>query len=443
MDLIDLGIYKNFKQLLDKLAYLYTTSKIYVSHFDANQKINVYMFYDSSKKKYNFYFNFEDDKISNLFTKIEKELTFSEIPNKATFVKLLKTKIDKLIKILQTNWYKLSYKPEVWLFDLEMLSQEIDLENKEMNIEENTEEEKEELKKNKKILNQVLLYHEILAQYLYNDPKLKDWNYNIKIWSIKKENLELFPKQDKLFKNVELSVTAIPNIYFPWIIVIKVNKTFEYKNIFFSISYTWQELSKNIWLLAKAYYDKYKKHQDDRILNFWLKLVEIIKNPYSTWNLTKTTASKIIVDSNCQKCWSSSSMFKVKLSNVDIKTFMWKFELSTLYPENIMNYKDILSINCLECNNNLIQDKELISWIKKRRNFLTSENWISHETWKPLLDSDWEEVIVKYDIVELDVEFDITNPMLPKMEYNKILNVWKIIWWSDKELKRSKTFYDR
>jgi len=61
------------------------------------------MFFDSTKRKYNFYFKFEDEKIENDFSKIEKENVFSEIPNKMSFSELLRNKIDKLIKILQKH----------------------------------------------------------------------------------------------------------------------------------------------------------------------------------------------------------------------------------------------------------------------------------------------------------------------------------------------------
>jgi len=93
-----------------------------------------------------------------------------------------------------------------------MLSQEIDELNLHSKIEDN---KKQDLKKDKKILNQILIYHDISSQYLINEPHLSDNNYTLKIGSIDNDNLELFPKQDKYFSNVSLEVTAVPNIYFP------------------------------------------------------------------------------------------------------------------------------------------------------------------------------------------------------------------------------------
>ena len=435
-----LWVYSNFTNLLDKLAYLHTTEKHYKTFLDPKKDTLLELFYDNIKKSYNYKFSIKNLIIKEIFLQSEKKLTDNNIKTKAKFIKLLKSKIDILIDILQKNWYKLSYKPEVWLFDLEMLSQEIDELNLHSKIEDN---KKQDLKKDKKILNQILIYHDISSQYLINEPHLSDNNYTLKIGSIDNDNLELFPKQDKYFSNVSLEVTAVPNIYFPWIIIIKIEKTFSFKNINFTIKYTWQELSKDIWLIAKKYYDEYKINADDRLLNFWLKLVEIIKNPYNKDNLTRKTSEQIIIDSNCQKCWSSSSLFNIKLSNVNIKTVMGKFETSALLPENIINHKDILTINCKECNNTMLNNKELIDNIEKRRQYLDAEDWISYKTWKPLLDSDWEEVVVKYDIVDVDVEFDMTNPMLPKINYEKIKSVWKLIGWSDILMKRYKTFYDR
>lgn len=445
MDFENLGVYTNFTKLFDKLTYLHTSNKTYSIFFDVQQKNWVYMFYDVYKKKYNFYFKLEDEKINTQFQKIEKESAFSEIPNKMKFSELLRKKIDKLISVLQSNWYKLIYSPEVSLFDLENLSNEIEEQMKEYNIWiiEELDSDKD-LKKNKVLLNKILLYHWISATNLLNEPKLNDeWRYKIRISSISLDKIDLFPKQDKLLKNINLDVTAVPNIYFPNISIITIIKKFTFKELDFEIVYEWQNFSNSINIIAKEYYDKYKKHPDDRLLNFSLKLIEIVKNPYNSKNLTKTTAENILIQSNCQKCWSNSWLFHVQLSNVKIKTHMWKFETATLFPENILSYKDILSINCLECWNSLIEDKQLINQIIRRRQFLTWENWISFENWKPILDSDWEDLIVHYDIVELEVEFDSTNPMLPTMNYNKIINVWKITWWSDKTLKRTKTFYDR
>ena len=436
----NLWLYVNFTNLLNKLAYLYTAEIKYKVTFDLKNSNVLEIFYDKEKKWYNYSFSIQDDKINTLFLSAEKKIFEDKIKTKAKFIKILKNKIDSLIDILQKNWHNFNYKPEVGLFDLEMLSQEIDELNKNEPIK---EKEKQDLKKNKKILNQVLIYHEISSQHLINEPHLSENNYILKIGSIDNDNLDLFPKQDKYFSNVSLEATSVPNIYFPWIIIIKIEKTFTFKNINFTIKYTWQELSKDIWLIAKKYYDDYKINADDRLLHFWLRLVEIIKNPYNKNNLTRKTSEQIMIDSNCQKCWSSSSLFNVKLSNVNIKTVMGKFETSTLFPKNIINHKDILTISCKECNNTILNNKELINNIEKRRQYLDTENWISHKTWKPLLDSDCEEVVVKYDIINVDVEFDMTNPMLPKISYEKIVSVWRLIGWSDILMKRSKTFYDR
>jgi len=54
---------------------------------------------------------------------------------------------------------------------------------------------------------------------------------------MKKSDLDLFPRQDRIFKNVQLEVSAIPNIYFPQISIIKIIKTFEFKDIDFEIIY--------------------------------------------------------------------------------------------------------------------------------------------------------------------------------------------------------------
>jgi len=59
---------------------------------------------------------------------------------------------------------------------------------------------------------------------------------------------------------------------------------------------------------------------------------------------------------------------------------MGKFETSALLPENIINHKDILTINCKECNNTMLNNKELIDNIEKRRQYLDAEDWISYKT---------------------------------------------------------------
>ena len=431
MNIKDLWVYQNMTNLISNLSYLHTSDSKYKLALDSKKENYLYFYFDKEKKKYVLEVHVSDKIKLKLKTKKAK---YTNIKNKTLFIKLLREKITLLLDILQKSWYVLTYQPEVSIFDLEMLSQEIDDSKEEL--------EEKDLKKNKKILNLVLIYHEIMPQYLSNNPKLENWSYNIKINSIKKENIELFPKQDKYFKNVRLDVSALPNVYFSGIISLKIEKSFIFKWIKFNISYFWQILSKDISVLAKNYYEDYKLAWDDRVLSFSLKLVEIIKNPYNKEHLTKTWKDEVLTRSNCPKCWSSSSLFIVELSNVMIRTKMWKFEVATLYWENVINHKDILSVECYECHNKIIEDKNLKENIIKRRRFLETEDWISFDTWKPLLDSDKaEEIIVKYDIVKIEVEFDTTNPLLPKLEYWKILDVWKIIGWSDLEQKRTKVFY--
>ena len=121
---------------------------------------------------------------------------------------------------------------------------------------------------------------------------------------------------------------------------------------------------------------------------------------------------------------------------------MWAYEDASLFPENIIHYREVISIQCYECWNSLVENKRRIENYMTRRDSLGKEDWTSAIHHTPILDDVyWREVLVNYDLLTVEVEFDLTNPLLPDMHYLKIVNTWKVIGWTEPENNQYKSFY--
>lgn len=427
----DLKQYKSFQELSNELVYMNKVKDIFSVSLGSS-KILIYMFFKEDRK-YCYEFIIKDDnilkKLKNTAFIIKKE----RISNKAAFLNKLKKNIDIIIPILQQNNYKLSFTPEINLFDLENIEDEFGINNDNIIKEDNAE---------RSLVNKVILFHNILSQNLVRSPFKRNWRYIVEINSLSMSNAVLFPEEDKYFENIDFLAEAAPNLYFPNIITLKVKKDLDYKNIPFSIIFSSQSTIQNYAKIAQEYYIYYKDTKKEQALSFSTKLLSVIKNPYNTENMGEINPEEVIKLSQCSKCNSTSSMFSAIIGTVDIETKMSSLQSYSLYPENILEYKDVLQVKCAECGNILFEDKAILQKIKDKREKIKSENWINPETNIPLLDSPEERaVVVKYDLIELDLEFDTTNPSQPKAILSTIQDVWKITGWLDKQTKTYTSFY--
>lgn len=442
MNVKKLQNYTSFTNLTSELLYLHTTLDIYTQDFDNQGKNSIHFFYDLETKTYNFYFKLLDQKVADSFIKLKNETEFSELKNKEEFLLVLKDKIGSLISVMQKNGYKFIHDPEVDLNDLEHLDEILWLDTNE-SFDDFEQEDNSKTKRHN--LNKILLYHDIMSHTLEREPYEKNWVMKIRVNSIDYNVINFFPSHNDKFREISVNISWVPNVYFPWLISLKIVKQFEFKEQTYQIIYHSQSLIQQIWKTAKQYYFKFRKarNPNPELLSFSTKLVEIIKNPYSSLHLEKWITKDQIIDwSQCSKCWSKSSLFNVTLWWVSIKTTMWMYEEATLYTDNIVTYKEILWIQCIECWNHLVNDKLRLEQVKEKRKKIWSEDWTSalHQT--PILDEvHSREVIVHYDIMTLEVEFDLTNPLLPELNYNQILSTWRIIWWTEPENWQYKDFY--
>lgn len=444
MNIQNLPNYTSFTNLTNSLLYLHTTNDIFTQKFDNEWKNSLFFFYDVESKTYNFYFKLTDEKVQDSFIKLKKEMNYLELQNKDEFLITLKDKISTLVTIMQKNWYKFTHDPEVDLFDLENIDALIWLSNTDTDLDEFDLESSEDV--NKKInLNKVLLYHNIMWYNLIRDPYESDWVTKIRINDIDYHHVSLYPQENEKFTDIKLDITWTPNIYFASIITLKIVKQFTYKERVYQIIYDSQITLQDVWKIAKQYYLKFKKSRNpnSELLAFSTKLVEIIKNPYCSNHFwSDLTPDQVIERSQCKKCWSKSSIFLVTFWDVTVKTKMWAYEDASLFPENIIHYREVISIQCYECWNSLVENKRRIENYMTRRESLGKEDWTSAIHHTPILDDVyWREVLVNYDLLTVEVEFDLTNPLLPDMHYLKIVNTWKVIGWTEPENNQYKSFY--
>lgn len=436
--------YTSFTNLTNSLLYLHTTNDIFIQNFDTKGKNSLYFFYDSNTKTYNFYFKLLDERVADSFIKLEKEKNYFKLQNKDKFLVILKSKINTLISIMQKLWYKFIHDPEVDLLDLQNIDSLVGLDTD--NDENNDFDLETSVEKQKKIhLNNILLYHNIMWYSLIREPYESDWFIKIRINELDYNHISLFPQENKKLSDIQFTITWTPNIYFPNLVTLCVIKQFNYKNTAYQIIYDSQITIQKIWKIAKQYYLNFNKSKksNPELLNFSIKLVEIIKNPYYSSNFKKDlTSNDVIEKSQCKKCGSKSSIFLVTFWDVTIKTKMGAYEKAILFPDNIITYKEILTIQCYECGNNLVENKKRLENYELKRNYLGEEDWTSAIHHTPILDDiHGREVLVNYDLLTVEVEFDLTNPLLPNMHYLKIINTGKVIWWTEPENKQYKSFY--
>lgn len=444
MNVQTLQNYTSFTNLTSSLLYLHTTNDIFIQKFDNEWLNSLYFFYDLDTKTYNFYFKLLDKNISSAFIQLKKETNYLELQNKDDFLVELKDKISTLVSLMQKEWYKFVHDPEVDLFDLQNINSLIWLESSDED-EENFDLDTSEETQRKQYLNRVLFYHNIMWYNLIREPYISDWFTKIRINELDYNHISLFPTENEKLTDIQLLITGTPNIYFSSLITLNVTKQFKYKDVPYQIIYDSQVTIQEIWQVAKQYFLRFQKSKkpNPELLTFSTKLVEIIKNPYCSNHFGKDlTSDKVIERSQCKKCNSKSSIFLVTLWDVTIRTKMGAYEEATLFPQNIITHREILSIQCYECQNYLVENKRRVENYLTRRDTLWKEDWTSAINPTPILDDVyWREVLVNYDFLTVEVEFDLTNPILPEMHYLKIVNTWKIIWWTEPENKQYKSFY--
>jgi len=414
----ELKNYTSFQELTNDLVYMNKTNDVYSISLGTT-KVRIQMLY-SDTKKYCYYFDIQDKEVLKKIAKTKFLLKKEKLSNKAAFLNSLKKSIDVIIPILQQSNYKLSFSPEIALFDLENISQEYGL--NELDLSDNDYDD------NRILVNKVMLYHNILPQNITKSPYEKDGIYIVEINSLSIKQALLFPQEDKYFKNIDLSCNGSPNLYFPGVLTIQVSKYLEYRGIRVKILFESLSPIQNYAKIAQQYYSYYKENKIEGVLSFSMKILSIIKNPYTSENFGELTPEDAISMSQCPKCNSSSSMFKIHMSQVDVSTSISGVDACIIKPENILEYKDILKIECDECSNNILEEKAFMQKIIDKRGSLKVEDWENPETGIPLLDSqEPREVILKYDMIELEVEFDTTNPFQPKPILSDIIKTGSVI----------------
>lgn len=429
----DLGIYKSFQELSNDLVYMHRTSKSFIIYMGPKKDIKIQMKFNRVTK-YQYSIDIEDPNLKAFFEVSGINPVRLKLSNKTAFLNRLQADIESLIKYLQSKNYKMFFTPEVNLFDLENIDADFGLEGMyEAEVEED---------EGQKLFNKVILFHNIPNYNIAYSGK-RDNVYVVEVNSLQMNICQLFPQEDSYLKDISLDVKGIPNVYFPGLVSIEITKSFSYRDIQCVVEYKGQDLIQNYASITKQYFGHYKRNpQKDAPLSFATKLLAILKNPFQEENFKNIQIDSISQKSQCKKCGSTSGMFKIVFSMVDIQTEMWAFAAKPLLVSNIKNHKEILQVKCLECDNEILKDTKKFLEIEERRDEIWTEDWRDPDTKIPILDNREEtSVTVRYDTMELEVEFDQTNPVLPKMIQSKIIGVWRVVGWRDFKTGIYKSFY--
>lgn len=438
IDTLQLPIFVSYTNLVEQLSYLHTTSQILIQPLDKDKKNVIYIFYTKENKTYNFYFTLNDEKVLNTYLRKNSYLEFWNIKNKELFLQELQKQVNNVIESMKHHWYKFEYKPSVTISDLENLDEIF-------NSDDIFEELITQTDNKEQDLSTILLTHNIMQWDLLDRPYFEGGRWIITIKNITPEHVRLV--LNKEYKSTNISIECYPNILFPDLINIKLQKNFSYQNTNYVILYQQQLLTTQLLLLAKKYYNQFKVTQLTENAVISKKFLEIIQNPYTSDSLAKWINTQVIYQkSGCPKCGSKSNMFKIHLWDVHVKMFLSSSTPAIIIPKNIIDYKSILNISCSECNNVIINNQQEINKIQSNRTLLWKEDWTNSLHSKPLLDDPvGRDVIVIYDELIVECEFDTSNTLYPKLVFSDILEKWSILWWIDIETREEKMFinYDK